>query len=217
MSSLRKSGLLALLAAAVMACAAATPASATTLDGGAFTMTSTNLVWTFHWGVSISCTSNTISGTTPSGTATTLSVPVTLSYGGCNLSGTPTLVTPSEGCGTAATTPRLDIMQNQVTAPQASVQITLPAGCNLVLSIPAAACSITVTGGQTIGNGAATGAGSIGWSNSSLKSTFAMTQALVPDVDSSGGSPLCGGVGTNSGTLSGIYVVSSATNVTVTP
>jgi hypothetical protein len=217
MSSLKKPSLVAVLVAAAMACVGATPAAATTLDGGAFTMSSTNLTWTFHGSSTISCSASTISGTTPAGTATTLSVPVTLSIGGCSLFGTSMQVTPSEGCGTAATSARMDIMQNQVAAPQASVQITLPVGCNLDLSIPAAGCTTTITGGQTIGNGAASGTGAIGWTNGAPKSSFALTQALIPDLESNSGSPICPLAGTSSATLTGSFSVTSATNVTVTP
>jgi hypothetical protein len=217
MPSLKKSRLVALLAAAAVACTGATPVAATTLDGGAFTLTATQLMWSVHGSLTFFCADSSITGTTPAGSASALLVPVTLSYNGCNVLGAGVSVTPSEGCHTAATSPLMMITQNQVVAPQASVRIILPAGCNIDLSIPATACTMTITGGQVIGNGT-TGVGGIGWTNLAPKSTLDLTQALVTDLDSNGGGAIpCPTAGTHSATVTGAYKVTSATNVTVTP
>jgi hypothetical protein len=215
MKDFKKLGV-AVLAAAAVGCLGATPASATTLDGGAFTLSATNWTWAFHNGLAVSCINSTMSGTTPAGTATTVSVPVTFAMSGCNFSGVNMFVSPNEGCHTPATSPRLDIMRNQAAAPQASVQITLPVGCNIDLAIPAFGCTMSITGGQTIGNGT-TGAGGINWTNQAPHSVAHVTQALIPTIDSNGMGILCPPAGTGSATASATFTVTSATNVTVTP
>lgn len=215
MSNLMKSALAAMLAAMAMTCAGATPASATTMDGGAFTLTSTNLTWAVHGLTPITCVHSTISGTAPAGSATFLSVPVTMTVDGCSAFGFTYLVTFSEACHTAATSPRLVIMHNQVAAPQASAQIILPAGCD-IRPPDLGGCNLLITGGRTIGNGTA-GAGGLGWTNAAPKSSVDVSGALIAGVHNSGIGALCQPPGTASETLFGTFTVSSATNVTVTP
>jgi hypothetical protein len=214
MKNYKKMGLVTMLATAAVACLGPTPASATTMDGGAFTLTSGFTAWTFPGYYTISCINSTISGTTPAGTATTVSVPVTLGYSGCSWPGGPAAITPSEGCHTAATSPRLDIMQNQAAAPQASVQITLPVGCNI--DVVAGVCTMSIAGGQTIGNGTS-GAGGIGWTNLAPRS-YAHLNGAPAVVHSSGGGFLCPPAGsTTAASATASFQVTSATNVTVTP
>jgi hypothetical protein len=139
----------------------------------------------------------------------------TLRYSGCSAFGFSTTVTPSAGCD-ALTAPTLHFMG--VSAPTAVVKLTLPTGCNIGINVPSISCTLTVTGiGQTIGNGL-TGTGGITWTNASPKSSANAVAALVSHIDSSGGGPGCPSAGGgHTGTLSGNYTVTSATNVTVTP
>jgi hypothetical protein len=233
MKQLKTLGLAAVLALVVVACIGATSASATTIcvggavtapctdghPGGAVVLTSSNGVLQVHGGGTVQCTDSTISGTAPATSAASLSIPATLAFANCTAFLFPATVTVGEPCHTAATQPRLDVTWNQAAAPQASATVTLPVGCHITVDIPAISCTLTVTGGQTIGNGGA-GAGGIAWTNgtASAKSSAHVNNALLPDVHSSGGGFGCPSAGTHSGTLAGTYSVvtpAAAPGVTV--
>jgi hypothetical protein len=139
---------------------------------------------------------------------------VTLTYSGCTAAGFTESVTPSESCSTAATQPLLDVMYNSPSS--VAVVVTLRT-CNLTIDIPAIGCQMTITGNhQSLGNGTS-GPGGIGWTNLSPKSQAEVNGALVSNVDSNGVGVGCPSAGSHTGTRSGTYTVSSATNVTVTP
>jgi hypothetical protein len=219
MKRLKKRHLLGVLAAVAMSCLGATPSSATTsMDGGAFSLTSFAVTWTITGlGAQILCPDSVMSGTTPAGTATTtLAVPVTLSYAQCFVSSVPVTITPSEQCNTPAHSLQLNIMRNQPAIPQASAQLTLPSTCTIDLSFPTVGCTMLITGDQTIGNGT-TGIGGGAWTNVAPKSAVHFIQATVPDLQSNGVGLGCPSAGTHSATLTNTYTVSTVTNVTVTP
>lgn len=207
--------------------AGATPASATTLctagtltapcttghPGGAFTLTSTNFAQAVSGGGSFSCSSVTLSGTAPTTTATTVSIPVTLAMSGCSDFGNFLGVTVPPACGAAGASPiRLHVTWKQASAPQAAVSMTVPSGCTITYEIPAQACTMTLVGPQTLGNGTS-GTGGIAWTNgsTSLFSTAALTSTVVPQILSSGGGPLCPSAGAHTGTQSGTLTVTAPT------
>jgi hypothetical protein len=220
--------LLAVLGAAIAA--APTSASATTLcvsgttsgpcpaghPGGAFTLTSTNLTWAYPGGsLSFLCTDSTISGTAPTTSATTLSIPVTLSVGGCALfTGSISVTVPPACQATGATPIRLNVMYNQATAPQASLSLTLPAGCTIT-TLWGGACDIAIAGPQTLGQVG------MSWTNGSATTSSSMdlATAVVPMADGSG-APACPTNGTRGATMTGTFRVSTpfpAPGVTVIP
>jgi hypothetical protein len=215
MKHLKKLGLAGALALVAVSGVAGT-ASATTISPAstAVTLTSTNSALALSGGGSVTCTSSTIAGTTPaSGSATWLSIPSTLAYSGCSAFGFSASVTPVAACHTTAK-PILHVMSTSAT--QAVSQVTLPATCTIDVSIPILGCTLTVTGGQTVGNGTS-GAGGILWTNSVTKSGAALTAATVSSIDSNGIGAGCSTAGAHTGTLSGNYTITSATNVTVLP
>jgi hypothetical protein len=224
MQHLKKLGVAAVMALVVVACAGVTSASATTIcvsgtvtgpctdghPGGAVTATSTNSQLAVSGGGTVACSNSTISGTAPATTATTIAIPVTLTYTGCNAFGFSATVTVGEPCHTAGSQPILDVMFLTASAPQAVGTVTLPAACDFTVHIPLISCTVTITGGQTIGNGG-TGTGGIAWTNgnSTTKSFASLNNAVVPDVHSSGGGFGCPSAGTHTGTLTGAYTVTS--------
>jgi hypothetical protein len=216
MKYLKKLGL-ATAVALVATCGIAGAASATTIEPAntAFTLTSTNSILNLSGGGSVSCNHSVLTSDTPAlshGTWGTATV-TTLAYSGCNFGGLGAAsVTPSEGCHTAATSPRLHLMG--VNAASAIGTLTLPAACSIDMAIPAIGCTLTITGGQTIGNGTP-GAGGINWTNL-VTSNAHVNGATVPLIDSNGVGFPCPTAGAHTGTLTGTFVRTSATNVTVT-
>jgi hypothetical protein len=229
MRLLNKLGLATMLIVLAVACVGVTSASATTVcvggtvtapctdghPGGAVSLTSTNFAWSIHGSFTFSCSHSTIAGTAPATSATTVAIPVAPAWSGCTAFA-PVTITPGEGCGTAATAPRLDVMWNQATAPQAAAQLTLPAGCDIDLAIPSVGCTMVVTGGQTIGNGTS-GTGGLGWTNG-VPSTSSRLDVGSPSVamESNGVGGLCASAGAHTITLSGNYnIAAGAAGVTV--
>jgi hypothetical protein len=224
MMRLEKLGLAAVLALSLVVCVGATSATATTIcvggtitapctnghPGGAFTLVSTTTSLTIHGSSTFNCTNSSITGTAPATLATTVSIPVSLSFSGCtNFGILPFTFTVPANCQAGGATPvRLNMMGNQATAPQAAANLTIPSGCAIGIDVPAASCTLTLSGDQTIG--AASG---IAWTNGSSTtfSTARLTAALVPTVESSGGTSGCPVPGAHTGTLNGTYRVSSPT------
>jgi hypothetical protein len=167
MKHLKKLGLASVLTL-VAICGMVSAASATTIEPAntAFTLTSTNSVLNISGGGGVSCTHSVLTSDTPALSHGTWGIATitTLAYGGCNFTGfgINVSVTPSEGCHTAATSLRLHLMG--VNAASAIGTLTLPAACSIDMAIPALGCTLTITGGQTLGNGTA-GAGGIQWTN----------------------------------------------------
>jgi hypothetical protein len=218
MKHLKKLGL-ATAMILVATCGMSSAASATTIEPAntEFTLVSTNFSWTVDpEGTTISCTNFTMTGNTGPLTHTTWSSATitTLTVTGCNVLGSSINVTPSEGCHTAATSPRLDLMG--VSTINAGGTLTLPAACSIDFATPTTGCTQTITGGQTIGNGT-TGAGGINWTNLSPKSQAHLNRAVVEKFDSNGVGFACPAAGNHTATLSGTYGITSPTNVTVTP
>jgi hypothetical protein len=212
MRHLKKLGLAAALAL-VATCGVVGTASATLIEPGstAVTLTSTNWVFMLSGGHTVTCTSATISGTTPAvGTAATWkSIPNTAqTYTGCQAIGfIPTSVTLSGSC------PVLHAMG--VSAGSAIGVMTLPSGCSIDISIPSIGCTMTIPGPQSIGNGTA-GSGGIQWTNAAT-SVAHFNSATIPSVVSNGVGFGCGSAGAHTGTVSATYTRTSATNVVVTP
>jgi hypothetical protein len=215
MKRLTKLGLAGALAL-VAASGVAGTASATTISptSTAFTLSSTNSALALSGGGSVTCSSSTISGTTPaSGSATWLSISATLAYSGCSAFGFSASVTPVAACHTTAK-PILHFMSTSFS--QAVLEVTLPSACRIDVSVPILGCTLTVTGGQAIGN-VTSGVGGILWTDSTTKSGAALTAAAVSSIHSNGVGTGCSAAGTHTGTLSGNYAITSATNVTVFP
>jgi hypothetical protein len=212
---------LGLAAAMILAttCGLAGTASATTVEPAntEFTMTSTNSAVTFFpENVPYSCTSSTITADTGPLSASTWSTATitSLTFAGCTVD-TVLLatVTTSERCQTPGSRPTLELMG--ATAGTAVGRITLPIGCDIVVTVVLGDCTTKITGGQTIGNGTA-GAGGIDWTNRSPKSVLHFNSAHIPVAESNGVMG-CVTAGAHTGALIGDYSVSSATNLTVTP
>jgi hypothetical protein len=221
MKHLKKLGVAAAMSMALVACVGATSASATGIHPGstAVTLSSTNSSLSIHGSSTINCTSSTITGTTPptADITTWVSIKATLAYSGCTAFGIiPATVTVPAVCQAAgASAVTLHIMGTTVTTADGTV--TIPSGCTITVDIPAASCTLTFAGPQTVG--AASG---IDWTNgSSTVFSFAqLTNALVPSISSSGGSSGCPTAGAHTGTLNGRYTVTSPTpapGVIVTP
>jgi hypothetical protein len=152
MKHLKQVGLV--VAMVLVACAGGTSASATTISPAstAFVLTSTNSSLTVHGSSSVNCSNSTISGTTPSGTATTLSIPVTLAYSNCTAFGVAgaTATVPAACSATGASPTHLALMYNSATAPQAGSTVTLTAGCKITINVPLITCTITISGHLTV-------------------------------------------------------------------
>jgi hypothetical protein len=218
-SRLKNLGLITTVILAV-ACGLVGPASATTVEPAntAFTMTSMNSGFTVTGSLSFNCTDSALTGHTGAlnhNTWATVTI-TSLSYSGCAIFGSVGIsVTPSEGCTTAAGRPTLHGMG--VSAATSIGVITLPASCSLDIAIPTLTCTMTITGGQTIGNGTA-GSGGIDWTNLGPKSVADFNGATIPVLDvGTGGGFGCPSPGTHTAALTGSYTVTSATNVTITP
>jgi hypothetical protein len=211
MKHLKKLGLASALAL-VATCGVVGTASATLIEPGstAVTLTSTNSALAVSGGGTVSCSTSTISGTTPAvgAAATWKTIPTTtLTYSGCTALGFVGASVIANGkC------PILHAMG--ISATSAVGVVTLPASCSVDVNIAAIGCTLTIAGPQTIGNGTI-GTGGIQWTN--LASSIAhINTATVPSVVSNGVGFGCATTGAHTGTLSGTYVRSSATNVTVT-
>jgi hypothetical protein len=232
MRHLKLLGLGVMMALLLAAFVGATSASATTIcvggavtgpctdghPGGTVVLGSTNsaLQVLGSGAASIQCAQSTIHGTAPSGSATTLAIPVTLTYSGCTaLSGfIGATVTVHPGCQDRIT---LLAMYNQAAAPQGSATITIPSGCTITASVPTVSCTMTIPGEQTI-------TGSIAWRNgtTTAPSHATLTSAHVPTIDvHAGGGFGCPAAGAHTGALSGTYKVetpgTSAPGVTLIP
>lgn len=206
-------------ALALMAtCGVVGSASATTIEpfNTAVTLTSTNSSLAVSGGGTVSCSNSTISGTTPpAGDATTVKsiTNTTLTYSGCTAFGfVGASVTPNAACHSTAR-PVLHTMG--VSASSAVGTVTLLSTCSIDVAIPAIGCTLTIAGPQTIGNGS-TGAGGIRWTNLAA-SVADINGATVPSIVSNGTGFGCPTAGAHTGTLTGNYTRTSATNVTVTP
>jgi hypothetical protein len=212
MRHLRKLSLASALAL-VATCGVVGSASATLIDPAStsVTFTSTNSALAVSGGGNVSCSHSTITGTTPAaGAAATWKAisPMTPTYSSCQALGfVPAFVTPNGSC--------IVLHAMGVNAASAIGVVTLPSGCSIDVSIPAIGCTLTIAGPQTIGNGTA-GAGGIQWTNLATSVTH-VNAATVPSVVSNGVGFGCATAGAHTGTLSGLYTRSSATNVTVTP
>jgi hypothetical protein len=216
MKRLKKLGLL-LAMALVATCGVVVSASATTVDpvSTAVTLTSTNIVWKVSNTYSFICPDSKISATTPASTpGTWVSATITtLTFSSCAFTVMEVTVTPSERCQTPAFTPKLDLMST--TAGSAIAKLTLPAGCDIDISIPLTGCGVTITGGQAIGDGTA-GTGGIQFTDLTPRSWIDFNQAVIPSSHILGTGLACVSLGTPTGALQGNYIVSSATNMTVT-
>jgi hypothetical protein len=204
----------------VATCGMVSVASATTIEPANTegTLFSSNSVLSVDpEGAPVSCSSSTITIDTGPLTQTTWASATitTLTYTGCSaLNGLIAAnVTPSEGCHTPVGRP---ILHGMTVNPASAIgTITLPAACSIDIAVPAVGCTLTVTGGQNIGNDTA-GAGGIQWTNLGPKSRAHLNNAVVEKVDSNGTGFGCPAAGNHTGTLSGTYNVTSPTNVTVT-
>jgi hypothetical protein len=207
------------LAASAGAASATTVCVGGTCTGGAFTLTASGQVTSFHGslgGFGFTCTSSQISGVAPATSATAVSIPVTLSFSGCGAFGFGGSITEAASCQDRIT---LKIMYNQATAPQATASLTVPPACTITVTTPAGHCPFTASGEQTIG-----ATGGMTWTNgaSTLPSSLALSSALVPSVTlAAGANPACTPPGaTTEITLSTSYRVTSpgsAPGVTVLP
>jgi hypothetical protein len=221
MKHLKKLGLATALTMAATSGMVST-ASATTVEpaNSEVTLVSTNTTFTVDpEGAPITCSSSIVTGDTGPLTHTTWASAVkktTVTVSGCTaLSGfLVASVTSSEGCQTPAGTPIVHAMGVSVTT--ALAVITLPAICSFDIALPSIGCTLTITGGQTIGNGTA-GVGGIRWTNLNPKSSIDFNSVTVAQTDSNGVGFGCPAAGVHTGTLSGILNLTSPTNVTVTP
>jgi hypothetical protein len=218
MKRLEHAGLVVMAALVLMACAGVTAASATTISPvGATVLKSTNSSLTIHGASSFSCNVNTISGTVPATSATTVTFPVTLAYSGCTMFGVVgySITVPPNCQAGGASAVKLNVMYNQATAPQATGSLTFPAGCTITIHAPAITCTMTISGPQTTGlftitNGAAT-----------LPTVANFGSVLLSSLTvQSGGGFGCPTPGEHSGTINGSYEVTTpalAPGVIVTP
>jgi hypothetical protein len=233
MRHLKVMGLVATLACAIVASIGVSPAAATTAcvsgtvvapctgghPGGAFVLTGTGTgaPTGFSLGISgaptILCSDTQISGTAPATSATTLSIPVSLTQTNCSF-GIPMVATAPTACQAhGASAIRLNLMWNQSAAPQGSMSLTIPSGCTITYENAAIACTLTIAGPQTIGNGG-TGVGGGGWTNgvSPVFSSADFNSMTIPLVTSSGGNPACPAAGAHTGFLGGQMSVASPTS-----
>jgi hypothetical protein len=201
-------------------------AAATTAEPAstAFTLTSTTTVFTIGAGTSVttrfSCATSTISGTTPATLATWVQLATTtLTFSDCTgFPGfSPTTVRPSESCSTPAFAPKFHVMGTTPAIATATLTLPIvgPTPCTIAITDDIFGCTSTITFGQTIGNGT-TGTGGIAWTNSGAASTLDFNTATIPRIVSPAGPGVCPTAGTNTGTWSGSYKLTSATNVVVT-
>jgi hypothetical protein len=217
MMHLRKLGLAAAMSL-VAACAMVSTASATTIEPAntEVTAVATDGVLSVHGSAAdVSCGTGTITATTGALTHSTWASATidALTFANCSVPifGA-TVVTPAAAC---STTGRPILHAMTVSSTSSIGLVTLPASCSFDIRITSLGCTMTVTGGQTIGNGTA-GVGGINWSNLSPKSRATLNAATVPKVDSNGVGFGCPSAGAHTGTLSGNYNITSPTNVTVT-
>lgn len=186
--------------------------------GGAITGTSTNSSLSVSGGGTVTCTNSTLSGTAPatisSPAGTPVSGPFQLQYSGCTAFILPATVTPSAACDPGGAAPLILNAQNDTDGPFTTV--TIPSGCVITISVPTISCTVTVSGPQTIGNGTA-GAGGQTWVNGSSDfSTDAINSDTLTAV-SSGGGLGCPSAGSHTGTLTGIYTITSDSSPTTAP
>jgi hypothetical protein len=210
MTHLKRLGLAAAMTLAAT-CGVVGSASATTIEPAntAFFMTSTNFSLVVNGAGTVTCSHTQFGGFTPTtGGATWAEVTVSLAFTGCATGGLATTVTPTEGCNTTGSLPTMHYMLPRI------MVLTLIKPCHIDIRIPAVGCTLLVTGDQTIGNGT-DGAGGMAWTNANPKSKADLNAAVVPDIDSNGAMG-CGASGAHTGTMSGNFTLSTATNVTVT-
>jgi hypothetical protein len=220
MKHLKQTGLAAAMVLVLLACVGATSASATTISPAntAFVLTSTNSSLSVHGSSTINCTNGTVGGTTPSGTATTLTIPVTVAYSGCTAFGVaPASVTVPAACKVGgASAIKLNLMYNSLV--DITGAVTIPSGCTITIHVPVLSCTITISGEQTIGasSGMIWQAGS-----GSVFAVLELLSALLPSISvDAGGGFGCPTAGAHTGTLNGTYRVttpSTAPGLTVGP
>jgi hypothetical protein len=209
-----KRSAVAVAMAVVVACAGAGSASATQISpvNTAFVLTSTNSELAVSGGGTVGCTDASISGTTPAaGAATWKTTKVTLAYNNCTAFWFPEAITVPTNCSaTGANAITLQVMYNG--SSDIAAQVTIPTGCTITVAIPAIACTLTIAGPQTLGNGTS-GTGGIAWTNgtSTVKSTATLNSAGLPSIASSGGGFGCPTAGAHTSTLSGTYSVTTPT------
>jgi hypothetical protein len=212
MEYLKKLGLLLAVALAAT-CGVVGSASATSVDpaGTPYTLTATNNTFTVGSLVFI-CPDSTITGTTPASASTSVSLSITtLTYSACTYTGMPMTVKPTEGCQTPASSPKLDVTSFATFA--AVVRLTLPATCNIHITIASIGCDMTVTGGQTLGNGTL-GTGGIIWTNRTPMSMMDLATVDFSGVDATAGG--CSGLSGTTGTWTANYLPVIPRNLTVT-
>jgi hypothetical protein len=241
MRSIKTLGLALAMALVLVACVGATSASATTIcvvgttqtancpagegAGGAVTVKSTNASFTVA-GQTWSCTTSSIAGTAPATSSSTVSWPVALRYGaGTSPAGSCTsfgfvnrTITPNAACDPGGVAPITLNVSDSAGAPLTTWSI--PSGCTITINIASIGCTMTISGPQTIGNGPA-GAGGISWSNATPPN-FSTTTLNSPtfNVVSNGIGFGCPAAGAHTGTLTGMYTVTSpntAPGATVQP
>jgi hypothetical protein len=200
---------LACAAALAAVCGLAEAVSATTIDpaGTALTLTSTNFALAVSGGGTLTCTSSTLTGTTPAaGDATTWkSIPLTPVWTGCTAFGLAATVNPSHSCHTAGTQPVLHLHAG----PPARGVFTWNL-CTIHIVTHATGCTQVIPSQGSLTTG-------ITWTNVSPKSALTFSAAPVSTVTSNGVGFGCPSAGVHTATWSGNYTISSATNVTVTP
>jgi hypothetical protein len=147
------------------------------------------------------------------GGTTWVGVDETMAFSGCSAFGFSASVTPIAACNTTA---KFRGHFSSLTIGHWLHLLTISTGCSIDVGIPVLGCTLTVTGGQTVGNGTA-GTGGAAGTNGSPKSSLVFNAATINTIDSNGVGAGCATAGSHTGTLSGTYNVSSATNVTVTP
>jgi hypothetical protein len=226
MASKKLIGAVGICMAIAVAGVGATPASATTIcvagtshtaacsnasmgPGGRMTLTSTDTTLRLGPGSvpAIVCSHSTLTGTAPATTATTVSTPSTLRYGGCTMNGGwDATVFPGSACNPGGSAP-ITFALNVHGGSPFSV-LTVPAGCTITANAPGLFCTMKIVGPQTIGNGTI-GAGGQSWINGTASTVSRDTiNNDTLTVTSSGGVLGCLG-GTLRSTLSGTSTVTT--------
>jgi hypothetical protein len=216
MKHLKQAGLV--MALVLVACVGATSASATTIEptGTAVTLTSTYSNLVIHGAPTLSCTGSTITGTTPTISAASLTIPINLNYTGCSAFSSlvvTTITVPAVCTAAGASAVKLNVTGE--TATTATADVFIPAGCTITLETPAIFCTTTISGPQT------TGQFNIMNGNASTRTSGTLSGALLDAiVDNTAGTFGCPTAGAHTGTLNGTYnVTTPAANpgITVTP
>jgi hypothetical protein len=232
-NSIRLIALVAITVSTALAAVGATPASATTVcvagtvtapctgshPGGAFNLEAPSFTLDpGSGGTAIQCAGAQISGTAPATSATTLTWPIGLFFGLCSTGGIATGISVNPVCGTSTSSSpmTLNATWNQVAQPVGSFTLTLPPTCTIAFNIRLLSCTVTITGGQTIGNGGS-GAGGLGWTNGSASAFSRLdVNGAATAYTSSGGGFGCPTAGAHTGALTATFQVQSASTPGVT-